>query len=338
MNGTVLAGEGLSIGYTHRRGIIRVVFEPVDCGIRCGEMVNLIGPNGIGKSTLLRTLGGLLPPLGGVVRLGGRNIHEYNSIERAARLSLVLTDRVRVGSMRVRSLVALGRYPHTSWSGNLRREDTEAIEAALEMTGLSGLSGRYFSELSDGEKQKVMLARAIAQEPVVLILDEPTAYLDLPRRIEIVSILKKLTRNNNIAVLLSTHDLDLALKTADRLWILSRDSFVTGAPEDLVLNGCLEKAFSGHGLTFDSREGQFVTHEPHGTDIFLSGDGLESIWTRRALERDGYTVHFGPGEPGVRIETSPAGEVSWVLEAFGNSYNYGSILSLVDGLRDIVQP
>lgn len=330
MHETVLQGENLSVGYHTGRGSTKAVFSGIDCRVRRGEMVNLIGPNGIGKSTLIRTLGGLQPPLAGRAVLCGRNIHEYTAMERAVKIGLVLTDRVRVGAMKVRSLVALGRYPHTPWSGSLGRKDREAVEASLEMAGLADLADRFFSELSDGEKQKVMLARAIAQEPRVLILDEPTAFLDLPRRIEVLSILKRLTRQNDIAVLLSTHDLDLALKTADRLWVLSRESLASGAPEDLVLNGALERTFSGHGLTFNTAEGQFVMQEPHGTRVFLSGEGVEAAWTKRALERDGYTVESGPGEPLVRVEGTPA---VWSAVIGGETFPCKDIFELVSTLR-----
>jgi len=338
MNETVLAALDLSIGYGRGREAVRRVFSGINCGIHRGELVSLIGPNGIGKSTLLRTLGGLHPALAGSVVLCGREIHEYPSNQRAEKLGLVLTDRVRAGSMKVRSLVALGRYPHTPWSGALGRKDWEAVEASLGMTALEDLAGRYFSELSDGEKQKVMLARAIAQEPTVLILDEPTAFLDLPGRIEVVGILKKLTRDKDVAVLLSTHDLDLALKTTDRLWILSEGVFASGAPEDLVLNGSLGKAFHGRGLSFHPAEGQFVMHEGHGTVVYVSGKGLEAVWTKRALERDGYSVEEGEQEPCVRVGPGEKGGVHWCLRAGDETFSGTDILSLVSTLQKKIRP
>lgn len=334
MNRVLLSAENLAIGYSQGHRVLRTVLDGVSCSVRPGELVSLIGPNGIGKSTLLRTLGGLQTPLKGKVCLCERDIHEFTAMDRATKIGFVLTDRVRVGSMKVKSLVALGRYPHTPWSGALGKKDRAAVDASLEMTDLAGLADRYFSELSDGEKQKVMLARAIAQEPKLLILDEPTAFLDLPRRIEVVRILKRLTRQSDIAVLMSSHDLDLALKTSDRLWIMSRNALTSGAPEDLVLNGSLEQAFSGHGLIFNTAEGQFVTHEPHGTVVYLSGGGVETAWTRRALERDGYSVETGIGDPLVRVGAAADGKkLQWTLHINGDSRVFETIFDLISSLR-----
>ncbi|MBN2050650.1 MAG: ABC transporter ATP-binding protein [Spirochaetales bacterium] len=329
----VLRAEELTVGYQRGPKVQREVMAGISCTLSLGEMVALIGPNGIGKSTLLRTLCGLQPAQRGKVFLRNRDIREFSTQERAVELSVVLTQRVQAGSLRVFSLVGLGRYPHTPWRGALGKRDREVVEEALRMTDTLPLAHRCVSELSDGERQKVMLARALAQEPTVLVLDEPTAFLDLPRRVEIVGILKKLTREKGIAILLSTHDLDLALKTADRLWLMSEAGLSAGAPEDLVLNGTLEHTFSGHGLVFNPADGQFVLHEGHGKPVYLSGEGIEALWTRRSLEREGYSVLAGIGRPTVRVERSAEEQTFWVVEVDGSTVACRTILDMIIALR-----
>ena len=171
----------------------------------------------------MRTLAGLQKPLAGEVFLEDRDLHGLTESERARLLGLVLTERVDVGNLSAYALVALGRYPYTGWDGSLSPADEEVVRWAIDAVGARDLAARSVGELSDGERQKVMIARALAQEPAVLLLDEPTAFLDLPRRVEIVQLLRRLVGDSDRAVLLSTHDLDLALRCADRLWLLPLD-------------------------------------------------------------------------------------------------------------------
>ncbi|MFO3796107.1 MAG: ABC transporter ATP-binding protein, partial [Anaerolineales bacterium] len=187
-----------------------------------------------------------------------------------------------------------GRHPYTDWFGRLRAPDHAAIRRALELTDSLSLADRFFHELSDGERQRVMIARALAQEPQVLLLDEPTAFLDLPRRIETLRLLRNLTRQTGCAVLLSIHDLDLALRIADRLWLLaSNGEFQSGIPEELALNGAVAHLFQREGVYFDHASGAFRIHQPEYGPISLHGEqhGVTLAWTWRALERLGYEVH-----------------------------------------------
>ena len=218
-----------------------------------------------------------------------RDLHGLTESERARLLGLVLTERVDVGNLSAYALVALGRYPYTGWDGRLSAADEEVVRWAIDAVGARDLAGRSVGELSDGERQKVMIARALAQEPAVLLLDEPTAFLDLPRRVEIVQLLRRLAGDSDRAVLLSTHDLDLALRCADRLWLLPQDGpLQTGAPEDLVLSGAFQRAFAD--VEFDPAIGSFqLTQEPEG-EVGLMGEGLHALWTARALERAGFRV------------------------------------------------
>ena len=287
----VLETRNLAIGYARQRQQPVVVMSNINTAALGGELTCLLGPNGIGKSTLMRTMAGMQPPLAGQVLLTGEDVRALDSRMLARRLSIVLTDRVDVGTLSVYDLVALGRYPHTDWMSRLKAEDREAVTHALAIVGAASLAERSIAELSDGERQKVMIARALAQDAALMLLDEPTAFLDLPRRVEIVHLLRDLAHQTGRAIVMSTHDLDLALRTADRVWLMSTDgAFRVGAPEDLVLSGALEAAFENEGMTFDREQGVFRVNSRHGGAIALSGEGTAAIWTRRALERGGFDV------------------------------------------------
>jgi iron complex transport system ATP-binding protein len=240
--------------------------------LNAGELVCLLGPNGAGKSTLLRTLAALQPPLAGRVLLDGADLHAMPARERARRLSVVLTDRIQVGQLTAYTLFGLGRYPHTNWSGRLTEADHAVIRRALAATGATDLAARPVGDLSDGERQKVLIARALAQEPRLMVLDEITAFLDLPRRVEVMRLLGRLARTTENAVLLATHDLDLALRSADRIWLLPRGGpLQVGAPEDLILSGAFESVFATEGVAFDRADGSFRLHRAYHSVVTLVG-------------------------------------------------------------------
>lgn len=331
-----LSARGLAIGYRRRRGDAVVVAEGLDIDLNAGELVCLLGPNGAGKSTLIRTLVGMQPPLAASVRTMGRDIHGMTARELSQCMSVVLTDRVVVGSMTAYALVALGRYPYTNWLGRLTAEDEEVVCSALVATGAEQLASRHVGELSDGERQKVLIARALAQEAAVLVLDEPTAFLDLPRRVELMRLLRRLAHATGKAVLCSTHDLDLALRSADRLWLMARHGPMhTGAPEDMVLNGAFEQTFHADGVDFDRQLGSFRIHSPHGCTVALQGTGVAAVWSQRALERAGYSVVRAPsGDAALRVaveseRTPPA----WRVQAPGCDEAADSIERLIELVR-----
>jgi iron complex transport system ATP-binding protein len=290
----ILATHALSVGYRLSRTATRTVLSDITVALRAGEFACLLGPNGVGKSTLLRTLCGVQRPLAGAVTVRGTDLRKLNQGELARCLSVVLTERVEVGMMLAYDLVGLGRYPHTGWAGRLTPNDHAVIRWAIAATGAGPLASRLTSELSDGERQRVMIARALAQEPAVMLLDEPTAFLDLPRRAELTALLRRLARETGLAVLLSTHELELALRAADTIWLVSTDGrFVTGSPEDLVLDGTFEKAFRGDEIAFDPYLGGFRLRPDRTGRASLRSSGLASVWTRRVLERAGYEVLNG---------------------------------------------
>jgi iron complex transport system ATP-binding protein len=293
MNNTapLLKASGLSIGYKKGTKEEKILAGPLELEIQTGQLICLLGPNGAGKSTLIRTLAGLQPLLSGTVETGGKNLLHLKPQDRAKQLSMVLTGRVPSGNLTVYSIIALGRFPYTNWLGTLQPNDREIVAWAMHITETTAFANRKLIELSDGESQKVMLARALAQDTPVIILDEPTAHLDLPNRITLMRLLHQLAKTTGKGILLSTHDLDLALQTADEVWLLRNDGhFTKGAPEDIVLNGTFEAAFHKEGFVFDKNSGTFTIHKSNGKSIRVEGEGAPLFWTKRALLREGFTV------------------------------------------------
>lgn len=335
----MLAIEHLKIGYTAPRTPTYVVADNINLTLNDGEMVCLLGPNGAGKSTLMRTISGMQTPLAGTITVDGQDIHEMPARERAKRLSVVLTERVTAGLLSAYALVGLGRYPHTNWSGTLTDDDHVIIQSAIRMVGADELAHRNVSELSDGERQKIMLARALAQEPRMMILDEITAFLDLPRRVEIMRLLRRLARQTNRAILLSTHDLDLALRSADRIWLLPKGGpLQTGAPEDLVLSGAFEAAFANEGVNFDRQHGAFQVHQTFDAEVELIGSGILGYWTKRALEREGVRVLHTHADTGWQVEVRGLEDApEWFLHAKGQQHTYSDLHSLTTHLRHLVR-
>ena len=337
----ILETKNLTIGYTHKNKVTRVVAESIDVGLEGGELVCLLGPNGAGKSTLMRTIAGMQRPLTGQVLLNGKDVTILDAKTIAKQLSVVLTERIDVGMLSTYALVALGRTPYTSWSGKLTEEDERIVQAAITAVSATDLAHRQVSHLSDGERQKVMIARALAQEPQLMILDEPTAYLDLPRRVEIMRILRNLARSQNRAILLSTHDLDLALRSADKIWFMPQEGMMQiGTPEDLVLNGTFEETFLREGVQFDAQSGSFKIHRQFAGDIDLIGDGLPAVWVKRALEREGFQVHRGPNGSQTQVEVlngsngNGNGRYHWQLSTPVKTTEHQQIATLIHALKD----
>lgn len=310
----------LSVGYPGPGKRPHAVVEGIDISLRAGEFVCLLGPNGAGKSTLIRTLSGMLPPLAGTVSLLGMPLAGCDARALARHLGLVLTDKTGVGLMRVFTLVSMGRHPYTDWRGRLSKDDQQAVWRAIREVGVEKLANRAVCELSDGEKQKVMIARALAQEPEIMILDEATAFLDLPRRVELMHLLRKMAQNGHQAILLSTHDLDLALRYADRLWLLPPGGpLMAGIPEDMVLSDAFGDVFSGPGIHFDKGSGAFTMENRHRGSVGLNGNGVCAMWTYRALERTGYRVDVG-GQAKVCVKVMEGANNSWVIRGEDGVY------------------
>jgi ABC-type cobalamin/Fe3+-siderophores transport system ATPase subunit/ABC-type Fe3+-hydroxamate transport system substrate-binding protein/adenosylcobinamide amidohydrolase len=325
----------LTVGHSHSGCPPLAVLKDVGLTLREGELVCLLGPNGAGKSTLIRTLAGMLKPLAGEVRLGGNLLSTLSARDVARRMSLVLTDRPAVGLMPVATLVALGRHPYTRWGGRLTREDEAVVWQAMADVGIQDLAHRPVCELSDGERQKAMIARALAQEPRVMILDEATAFLDLPRRVELMHLLLNLARTGRRAILLATHDLDLALRCAHRLWLLPPGGPLhTGIPEDLVLKGVFAEVFAGSGAIFDPGSGAFTVPCALRGSVALKAGGVPGMWTYRALERAGYQV-VDEGQAPLCVEVVRTnGLTAWHLK---NRGEWGESLTSLESLLDALE-
>jgi iron complex transport system ATP-binding protein len=302
-----LRTRDLAVGYRTRR-TRRAVLEHVNLAVHPGELVCLLGPNGIGKSTLLRTLARMQPALWGSVELGGSDLRSITQIELARCLGVVLTERVAVEALPVRRLVELGRYPHSGWFGRITDRDRMAVEWAIDAVGARHLADRDFSRLSDGERQRVMIGRALAQEPVLLVLDEPTAFLDVPSRVELIGLLRQLTRERPLAVVVSTHDLELALRTADLVWlVMPGGELVAGAPEDVVLAGNLAQAFEGRQIRFHPEERSFRLLTGDRGSAVVHGAGLRATLAAAVLEREGYAVSNAAAAGALAVHAHEAG-------------------------------
>ena len=239
MQERLLAISRATIGYRKGRTTTPVVTD-IEAALYKGELVALLGRNGAGKSTLLRTLISGLPPLAGEITSGGCSIDRLSQVELAKLVSVVLTDN-SVPGLKVHELVAIGRTPHTNFMGRLTKEDKRVVENAMETMRIAHLANRDVASLSDGERQKCFIAKALAQETPILLLDEPTAFLDYPSKLHLYATLKELAVKEEKAVLVSTHDLDLALKSADKIWFIDGGRLYQDTPDELVSGGVMER-------------------------------------------------------------------------------------------------
>ena len=324
MQPPLLTTEGLTVGYPTGQSPY-VVAQALQLSLFNGQLICLLGPNGAGKSTLLRTLAGVQAPLAGSVQLGEHPLTSLSASQRATQLAVVLTEPP-YANLTAYDLVAMGRYPYTGWLGRLSEHDRQAIAQALGVTQTHSLADRLVGTLSDGERQKVMIARAVAQDTPLLLLDEPTAHLDVRNRTAVFRLLQRLAQTYRKTVVLSTHDLDLALLMADYLWLLHERTMHTGVPEDLALKGTLATVFAHEDVRFDRHSGTFQVVRPEGPAVGLEGPAPEVFWTRRALERVGYTVVAASDKvPTVRVEATPS---SWIVQQEGTA-EVGSVEELL---------
>ncbi|PWD97799.1 ABC transporter ATP-binding protein [Marinilabilia rubra] len=310
---SLISTQSLSIGYNNARQGIKVLHSNINVKLGAGEFACLLGPNGSGKSTLLQTLCGFNPALGGEVFIDGRLIDTISNREMSFLSSVVLTERIAVSNMTVLDLVSLGRTPYTGFFGRLKSSDHQLVVESIKAVGLEGFEDRLVTNMSDGERQKAMIAKALVQETPLIMLDEPTAFLDLPSRIEIMHLLRKLAHERNKGILLSTHDLDLALQMADKVWLLAEGrDMETGTPEDLVLTNEFRHFFEREGILFDNDTGQFTIEKQKVKTIRIVGTGVEYKWVSRALARRGFAASDEPFS-GFQVEIKSDGQRQYLL-------------------------
>ena len=254
---TILEASKISIGYTHKKEQ-RVISSSIDISLEKGKLIALVGANGIGKSTLLRSITGIQKTLLGTVFLNGKNIHEMNALALAKNLSVVLTEKLPPSNLTVFELVALGRQPYTNWIGTLSNEDIEKVNYALTLTQIEHLASKKHYEISDGQLQKVLVARALAQDTPLIILDEPTTHLDLLHKVSLFRLLKKLTQETQKCILFSTHDIDLAIQLSDEMIIMTPETIVQDQPCNLISKGAFNTLFKDEHIAFDATKGKFV--------------------------------------------------------------------------------
>lgn len=332
LNKEILNINNLTIGYGKDKKA-KVVHNDLNARIFEGELVCLLGENGTGKSTLIRTLCGFQPALGGEASMLKKNLLNLPEKKLARMASVVLTDRVIVPNATVEELVGLGRSPYTGTFGILNNEDKEIVHSSIEKCGILHKKKERLSNMSDGEKQKAFIAKALAQDTPVIILDEPTAFLDMPARVEIMQLLRKITSSSGKSVLMSTHDLDLALQMADRLWLLAPNKpLLAGSPEDLLLNNEFQTIFEHRGIEFDNRTGLFRVEYDYQAILPVQGHGFEYVLLRRAFARKGIKIIQRKEEDTNWLEISRNGKTSFKLfkdgDCIGSEESIEKLISL----------
>lgn len=326
--------DNLLIGYRTSANRESVVFGPVNAEISDAEMIGIIGRNGIGKSTLLRTIAGLHPQLSGKVLIDGIENTKIPAKERARLVSFVSTESLGLQHIKVDELIGMGRFPYTGWFGKLAESDIEMVQKSVDLTGIAHLLKKSVHELSDGERQKVMIARALAQDTPIIILDEPTAFLDLPARYDILRILNDLTLLHSKTILFTTHDLTIAVDVADKLWLMAEGNLFEGAPEDLLIKKVFRKLFLNSPVEFDSKTASFRFRREFKKEIAIHGEKKYRQLTKRAMERIGLRA-IEDGTAAFEIYIDEQDDPSWELLCNGTSHKFNSIYNLAAYIKNL---
>lgn len=285
---TTIELRNLTTGYRLKKHE-KVISRQLNATLKEGQMTCMLGPNGAGKSTLLRTLAAFQPSLGGEITINHRPLGKYSSKELARLISVVLTDNSGIKNMTAWEVVAMGRSPYTGFWGKLNEKDKKMVEKCLGWVGITSLANRKMQTLSDGERQKVMIAKAIAQETPIILFDEPTAYLDYPSKVSMMLLLHRLAKALKKTIFLSTHDLEHALQVADNIWLVDREKgLTTGMPEDLCASGKIEEYFLREGMQFNPETSTFSILHDTAREVIVDGatKSLEYKLTCRALRRN----------------------------------------------------
>lgn len=335
MKETTIRLRDLSIGYPDKHNTKRVA-EHLNASIHSGELTCLLGTNGVGKSTLLRTLSAFQPPLGGTIDLLDHPLSTYDDRQLATVIGVVLTEKSDIRNMTVEELVGLGRSPYTGFWGTLKESDRKIVHEAIARVRIEPLTQRMVHTLSDGERQKVMIAKALAQETPIIFLDEPTAFLDFPSKVEVMQLLHNLTHTLQKTVFMSTHDLELALQIADKIWLMDRTNGIAiGTPEDLSLEGKLSSFFSRKGITYDTETGFFRIDTDYRREIHLHGHGSRYAMVRKALQRNGIRADRHVADDSLHIDTTgSAGDPFVIHRADGSTQSATNIEALLSLIAD----
>lgn len=295
----------LSIGYYIKRGKWKIVHSDIDFNLYPGELTCLIGLNGTGKSTLIRTMCRFQPAVAGNIFVLGKSVGDYTVQKFSLLVGVVLTEKTNAGGITVYDLVSFGRHPHTGFFGVLKENDRKIIEESMSAVGIDHKADNFVSELSDGERQRAMIAKVLAQECPIIVLDEPTAFLDVASRMETMALLRKTAVERNKTIFLSTHDIDNAIMYGDKLMLLSenKEPVLCGTPEDLIIEGHLTNFFSERGMNFDAASGRLSTGSAN-MPVGVNGDRFMVRWMSNALFRNGFTP-VNPSEKIVNVLCRP---------------------------------
>ncbi|WP_396198785.1 ABC transporter ATP-binding protein [Flavobacterium sp.] len=257
MNNTILHTKNLSIGYTSKKEV-KTIATDITVSLNKGKLITLIGGNGIGKSTLLRTITAIQKPISGEVFLNEKDIFSMDNSDLAQQQSLVLTDKLPSSNLTVWELIALGRQPYTNWIGTLSEVDINKINKAVQLTNIEHLTEKKHYEISDGQLQKVLIARALAQDTDLIILDEPTTHLDLFHKVSVFKLLQKLAHETEKCILFSTHDIDLAIQLSDEMIVMTNEKTIQDQPCNLIEKGVFDTLFKDEHIVFDKTYGKFI--------------------------------------------------------------------------------
>ncbi len=323
---SLLSTKSLSIGY--QKAQIRTLQSDINLTLGQGEIVSLMGQNGVGKTTFIKTIAGLINPIAGSIYYADQNLQHISSKALAQKMSLVLTEKPFTFNITPIELIAIARHPYSNWMGVLSKKDKESIEWAITETNLNYIATRKLYELSDGQLQKVMIARALAQETDLIILDEPAAHLDLNNKIEVMLLLRKIASQGK-GILISTHDLQVSTQLSDRLLLFNfNEAVVEGTPEDLILNGQLEKGLYLDGYGYDMIHGT-INISQSGPEIHVTGEATTKFWVEMALKRKGYKIVEQSG--GLEITCKSKSE--FVVSGESRTTTYQSIAQLLENLQ-----
>ncbi len=325
--------EHLNIGYSFSKRKNNVIHSNINLSSFAGELTVLIGENGVGKSTLLRTICNLQKSIEGNISIFNKDINQYSHNNLAKKISFVSTEAINVGYMKVFDFIALGRFPYTNWLGKLTDEDLMSVNEVLALVRMETFAQKYLNEISDGERQRVMIARTLAQDTDIIILDEPTAFLDMPNKYEIIHLLNHLTKTRNKTIIFSSHDINIAMSECDKMWLMLDNEIIEGSPEDLILNNTFSEIFKNTNLNFSVKTGEFKTKKQAYKHIGLVGEGDNFFWTKKALERLGFNVNCNKSYSKNIIVKTDNHSTQWIFQNEENKFVFDSIYELAQNIE-----